>query len=154
MLFLSEDKKDQSKVPAPTGIMQFENGTLTKEQLDNLLNTTPFEITFIDENDTVRYFNKPEKVIFVRTKAIIGRKVQNCHPAKSLDTVTKIIESFKTGKKNLAEFWINMGSRMVHIRFFAVRDLVGKYLGTMEVVQDITDIQKLQGEKRLLDGQA
>ena len=80
--------------------------------------------------------------------------MQNCHPAKSLDTVTKIIESFKTGKKNLAEFWINMSNRMVHIRFFAVRDPVGKYLGTMEVVQDITDIQKLQGEKRLLDWQA
>ena len=99
MLFLSEDKKDQNEVPAPTGIMQFENGTLIKEQIDSLLNTLPVEITFIDENNTVRYFNKPEKIFFVRTKAIIGRKVQNCHPAKSLDTVTKIVESFKSGKK-------------------------------------------------------
>ena len=150
---MSEYKKDQSEVPEPTGIMQFENGTLTKEQLDSLLNTTPFEITFIDENDTVRYFNKPGKIIFVRTRAMVGRKVQNCHSAKSLDTVNKIVESFKTGKKNLAEFWINMNNRMVHIRFFAIRDPTGKYLGTMEIVQDITDIQKLQGEKRLLDWQ-
>ena len=141
----------QVQVPAPTGIMQFENGNLTKEQLDNLLNKLPVEITFIDENDTVRYFNKPEKIIFVRTKAIIGRKVQNCHPAKSLDTVTKIVESFKSGKKNSADFWINLSNRMIYIRFFAVRDLKGKYLGTMEVVQDVTEIQKLQGEKRLLD---
>jgi hypothetical protein len=154
MLFLSEEKKDQSEVPALTGIVKFENGILIKEQLEGLLNTLPVEITFIDENDTVRYFNKPEKIIFLRTKAIIGRKVKNCHPAKSLDTVIKIVESFKSGKKNLAEFWINMVNRKVHIRFFAVRDPVGKYLGAMEVVQDITDIQKLTDEKRLLDWQA
>jgi hypothetical protein len=89
----------------------------------------------------------------VRTKAIIGRKVQNCHPAKSLDTVNKIVESFKMGKKNSAEFWISLGNQIVHIRFFAVRDPQGKYLGTMEIVQDVTDIQKLQGEKHLLDWQ-
>ena len=153
LVLAPQEQVPQAQVPAPTGIMQFENGNLTKEQLDSLLNTLPVEITFIDENDTVRYFNKPEKIIFVRTKAIIGRKVQNCHPAKSLDTVNKIVESFKTGKKNSAEFWINIGSRIVHIRFFAVRDPQGKYLGTMEVVQDVTDIQKLQGEKRLLDWQ-
>ncbi len=139
------------QVPSPTGIMQFENGNLTKEQLDSLLNTLPIEITFVDENDTVRYFNKPEKIIFVRTKAIIGRKVENCHPPKSLGTVVKIVESFKSGKKNFAEFWINRANRMIHIRFFAVRDPSGKYLGTLEVVQDVTDIQKLQGEKRLLN---
>jgi hypothetical protein len=77
--------------------------------------------------------------------------VQNCHPAASLDTVNKIVESFKNGKKNQAEFWIDMAGRKIHIRFFAVRDPVGKYLGTMEVVQDVTDIQKLQGERRLLN---
>jgi DUF438 domain-containing protein len=93
----------------------------------------------------------PEKIIFVRTKAIIGRKVTNCHPAKSLDVVTKIVESFKSGKKNSAEFWINISNRMIHIRFFAVRNPKGKYLGTMEVVQEVTEIQKLQGETRLLD---
>ena len=151
---MSEEKKDQSEVPAATGIVRFENGTLIKNQLDVLLNTLPVEITFIDENDTVRYFNKPEKIIFLRTKAIIGRKVQNCHPPKSVDTVIKIVESFKSGKKNLAEFWINMGNRKVHIRFFAAKDQVGKYLGAMEVVQDITDIQKLKDEKRLLEWQA
>jgi PAS domain S-box-containing protein len=133
--------------------MQFENGNLTKEQLDGLLNALPVEVTFIDENDTVRFFNHPEKVIFVRSKAVIGRKVQNCHPAKSLDTVNAIVESFKSGKKNLAEFWIDMADRVVHIRFFAIRDLRGKYLGAMEVVQDVTEIQKLHGEKRLLDWQ-
>ena len=149
----SNKKANNPEEPTPTGFMQFENGILTKQQLDNLLNTLPLEITFIDENDNVCFFNKPEKIIFVRTKSIIGRKVQNCHPAASLDTVNNIVDSFKNGKKNQAEFWIELSGRTVHIRFFAVRDPDGKYLGTMEIVQDITDIQKLQGEKRLLDWQ-
>ena len=150
----STKKVDNPEVPTPTGFMQFENGILIKQQLDNLLNTLPLEITFIDANDVVCFFNKPEKIIFVRTKSIIGRKVQNCHPAASLDTVNKIVDSFKNGKKNQVEFWIELSGRKVLIRFFAVRDPDGKYLGTMEIVQDINDIQKLQGEKRLLEWQA
>ena len=153
VLILSTDKKDTATpaVPSPTGFMQFENGALTKQQLDSILNTLPLEITFINENDAVCFFNKPAKTIFVRAKSVIGRKVQNCHPSPSLDTVNKIVESFKNGTKNQVEFWIDMAGRKVHIRFFAVRASAGKYLGTMEVVQDVTDIQKLQGEKRLLD---
>ncbi|MCW4024613.1 MAG: PAS domain-containing protein [Candidatus Bathyarchaeota archaeon] len=145
------DDEKQQTVPSPTGFMQFENGALFKEQLAAMLNFLPVEITFIDENDTVRYFNQPQKMIFMRTKAIIGRKVQNCHPAKSLDTVNKIVESFKNGKKSLAEFWINLNNRIIYIRFYAIRNPAGKYLGTMEVVQDITEARALQGERRLLD---
>lgn len=125
-------------------------GSLTQTQLNPLLNMLPIEITFIDENDTVQYFNNPTKMIFIRTKEVIGRKFQNCHPAKSLDTVTKIVESFKSGKKDKAEFWINLHDRMLYIRFFAVR-VEGRYLGAVEVVQDVTEIRGLQGEKRLLD---
>jgi uncharacterized protein len=130
---------------------QLDFGSLTQTQLNPLLNILPIEITFIDENDTVQYFNNPQKMIFIRTKQVIGRKVQNCHPARSVDTVTKIIDSFKTHKKNRAEFWLNSHDRMLYVRFFAVRAAEGKYLGTVEVVQDITEIQRLQGEKRLLD---
>lgn len=157
---MAEDKKTtpapqretvQAQTQTPAGILQFETGSLTKEQLDGLLSALPVDITFVDANDTVRYFNKPEKRIFVRTKAVLGRKVQMCHPQKSLHVVNKIVESFKSGKKSVAEFWINLNNRFVHIRFFAVRDENGKYLGTMEVVQDLTDIKKLEGEKRLLD---
>jgi DUF438 domain-containing protein len=136
---------------APEGVLQFDTGSLTKEQLDGLLDTLPVDVTFVDANDTVRYFSKPETRIFVRTKAIIGRKVQMCHPEKSVHIVNKIVESFKTGKKNVAEFWINLNSRLIHIRYFAVRDKNGKYLGTLEVSQDLTDIKKLEGENRLLD---
>jgi uncharacterized protein len=150
---VSAPKKESPPVQAPIemGVVPFEFGSLSQTQLNPLLNTLPIEITFIDENDTVRYFNKPEKMIFVRTKSVIGRKVQNCHPAKSLDTVTRIVQSFKSGKKNVAEFWITLNGRMIYIRFFAVRNNQGKYLGTVEVVQDVTEIQKLKGERRLLD---
>ncbi|MGB9914135.1 MAG: DUF438 domain-containing protein [Candidatus Bathyarchaeales archaeon] len=139
-------------ISAPSeGILQFETGSLTKEELDGLLNTLPVDVTFVDANDMVKYFSKPDKRIFVRTKAVIGRKVQMCHPEKSVHVVNKILNAFKTGKKNHAEFWINLNNRLIHIRYFAVRDPNGKYLGTLEVSQDVTGIKKLEGERRLLD---
>jgi DUF438 domain-containing protein len=141
----------QAPTQAPEGILQFETGSLTKDQLDGLINALPIDITFIDANDTVRYFSKPEKRFFVRTKAVIGRKVHMCHPQKSFNVVNTILDSFKSGKKDVAEFWINLNARLIHIRFFAVRNNDGKYLGTMEVVQDITSIKQIEGERRLLD---
>ncbi len=90
-------------------------------------------------------------MIFIRTKNVIGKKVQNCHPQKSLDTVNRIVAAFKAGTKSHADFWITLNDHMIYIRFFAVRTTEGKYLGTVEVVQDVTDIRALQGERRLLD---
>jgi PAS domain S-box-containing protein len=149
---LAEHKKTtEPQTQAQEGALKFETGSLTKEQLDGVLNTLPVDITFVDTDDAVRYFNKPEKRIFMRPKAVLGRKVHMCHPQKSLHIVSKIVEFFKNGEKNVAEFWITLNNRFVHIRFFAVRDPDGKYLGTMEVVQDLTDIKKLEGERRLLD---
>ena len=134
--------------------LHFETGNLSKEEVEALLDTIPIDVSFIDVDDQVRYFNKAEKRIFVRTKAVLGRKVQMCHPQKSLHVVDKIVEAFKTGKKDVAEFWITIENRFVHIRFFAVRSKGGKYLGAVEVVQDVTDIKKLEGQKRLLDWKA
>ncbi len=144
-------KQKPEAVRAPEGLLQFETGTLSKDEIEAILNTLPVDVTFVDKEDAVRYFNKPEERIFVRTKAIIGRKVQKCHPQKSVHVVKKIVESFKSGKKDVAEFWIPKGGRLIHIRYLAVRDKDGKYLGTMEVTQDITDIKRIKGEKRLLD---
>ena len=144
-------QKEEKAVTAPEGVLQFETGTMSKEELEALLDSLPVDITFVDKDDSVKYFSKAEKRIFVRTKAIIGRKVQLCHPQKSIHIVNKIVESFKKGKKDVAEFWIPMNNRLIYIRYFAVRDKKGKYLGTMEVTQDITDIKKIEGEKRLLD---
>lgn len=134
--------------------LHFETGNLSKEEVEAVLDTIPIDVSFIDADDQVRYFNKAEKRIFVRTKAVLGRKVQMCHPQKSLHVVDKIVEAFKTGKKDVAEFWITIENRFVHIRFFAVRSKGGKYLGAVEVVQDVTDIKKLEGQKRLLDWKA
>ena len=131
--------------------LQFETGSLSKEEVETILDTLPVDISFIDNEDAVKYFNKLGERIFVRPKAVIGRKVQLCHPKKSVHIVNRILESFKTGKKDVAEFWIQMDNRVINIRYFAVRDKDGKYLGTMEVTQDITDIKKINGEKRLLD---
>jgi hypothetical protein len=133
------------------GTVQFETGRLTKEEIEAILDTVPLDISFVDANDQVKYFNKAEKRIFVRTKAVLGRKVQMCHPQKSIHVVNKIVEAFKTGKKDVAEFWMTLDNRFVHIRFFAVRDKNQRYLGTLEVVQDVTDIRKLEGQRKLLD---
>ena len=136
---------------APEGVLQFENGSLSKEEIEAVLDTLPIDVTFVDKDDAVKYFNKAERRIFVRTKSVIGRKVELCHPQKSVHIVTKIIKAFKDGKKDVAEFWITMGGKLIHIRYFAVRDQNKKYMGTLEVTQDLTDIKKIEGDKRLLD---
>ncbi len=128
-----------------------ETGALSRDEIEAILNTLPVDITFVDKKDAVKYFNKSEERIFVRTKAVIGRKVQQCHPQKSIHIVNKILDSFRSGKKDVAEFWIQKDNRLVQIRYFPVRNRDGKYMGTIEVTQDITDIKKIEGEKRLLD---
>jgi len=125
-------------------------GDLRKEVLDALLETLPVEISFVDESDTVRYFNKDGNRIFPRPPSVIGRKVQDCHPKKSLHKVNQILDDFKNNRRDVAEFWIDLHGRKVYIRYFAVRSKDGKYLGCLEVTQDITDIKKIEGEKRLL----
>lgn len=136
--------------PGREGIIHFETGALSKEEVEAILNTLPVDVTFVDKDDTVRYFNRSEERIFVRTKAVIGRKVQQCHPQKSIHIVNRILEDFKSGREDVAEFWINFKGRLIHIRYFAVRDRNGEYLGCLEVTQDITDIKRIEGEKRLL----
>lgn len=126
-------------------------GTLSHELLQHVLDTLPFDVTFVDADDRVRYFNKLGKRIFPRSPAAIGQPVQLCHPEASVDRVQRILDDFRAGTRDVAEFWIGHHGRLVHIRYFAVRDAAGTYEGCLEVVQDITDIQRLSGEKRLLD---
>ncbi|MBM3324114.1 MAG: DUF438 domain-containing protein [Calditrichaeota bacterium] len=135
---------------AAEGVLSFETGALSPEQIEAIFNSLPVDITFVDHEDTVRYYSASKERIFVRIPAVIGRKVQHCHPEKSLHLVNRILEDFKSGKRDVAEFWINMNGRLIHIRYFAVRGKGGEYLGCTEVTQDITDIQKIEGEKRLL----
>ena len=121
------------------------------ELLEAIFDALPLDVTFVDENDTVRYYSKHDERIFRRTPAVIGRQVQNCHPKDSLDEVNQVVDELKSGKRNVAEFWIDLKGRKVYIRYFVVRDKAGKYLGILEVTQDIADIQKITGQKRLLD---
>jgi PAS domain S-box-containing protein len=135
--------------PEAEGKVTFETGSLSREELEATLNALPVDITFVDREDTVRYFNQSEERIFPRTRAIIGRQVQLCHPQKSIHVVNRIVEDLRSGRRDVAEFWIQHQGRFVHIRYFAVHDEDGQYLGTLEVTQDISDIKKLDGEKRL-----
>jgi len=125
-------------------------GEIDKEILGAVLNTLPVEITFVDKDDTVRYFNKNGNRIFPRPPAVLGRRVQDCHPKKSLHKVNQILDDFKNNRRDSAEFWIDLNNRKIYIRYFAVRDKNRNYLGCLEASQDITEIQKIKGEKRLL----
>ncbi len=141
---LEEPTFEADEIVLPTG-------KFTLKELMAVLNTLPVDITFVDREDRVRYFSDSKERIFVRTKSVLGRKVQHCHPPQSVDVVEKILKSFKEGQRDSFDFWIEFKGNFVYIRYFAVRDKQGRYLGTLEVTQDIKEIRKLSGEKRLLN---
>ncbi len=140
---ISEITKLPGKIKLPTG-------SFSVEELMNVFNTMPFDLTFVDKDDTVRFFSEGPDRIFTRTKAILGRKVQNCHPPDSVHIVNQIVSDFKEGKQDRARFWINLRGRFVYIVYYAIRDENNSYLGTLEVTQDLTELRELQGERRLL----
>jgi hypothetical protein len=130
--------------------VRFPSGNLAFEQLLGIFNNLPVDITFVDAEDRVAFFSEGPERVFERSRAIIGRHVQNCHPPKSLATVERILADFRAGAQNVAEFWLQLGGKFVHIRYFAVRDEAGAYLGTLEVTQDLTRLRALEGDRRLL----
>lgn len=136
-------------VPDDGGRIVLPTGSISVRELGPLLNTLPLDITFVDADDTVRYFSRGKDRVFTRSRAIIGRKVQQCHPPASVGKVQKILDDFRSGAENAASFWINLKGRFVLIEYFALRDEKGAYLGTVEVSQDLTERKKLEGEKRL-----
>jgi DUF438 domain-containing protein len=141
----------QELLAEKVGSLNLDTGQLTAEQVNLLLTHLPVDISFVNENDEVVYYSATPDRLFPRSPGVIGRRIQNCHPPKSVDMVEKILSSFKAGTKDVAEFWIQMRGKVIHIRYFAVRDSAGKYRGCLEVSQDITQIQKITGQKRLLD---
>jgi len=147
---IAVEEPEVSEAEIKEGKVTFAIGELSIKEIEAIFNTLPVDITFIDKDDTVQYFSQSKERIFVRTKAVIGRKVQQCHPEKSIHIVNKILEDFKNHRKDMAEFWINYQGKYVYIRYFPVRDKDGNYLGCLEVTQDVSDIQKIKGEKRLL----
>ncbi len=145
------EKKEQLSVGGIGSRLQLDEGSMTPEQINLLLKFMPVDLTYVDENDRVIFYNRGEARVFPRSAGIIGREVRFCHPPKSVGTVLRILEEFKSGTKNEAAFWIRFKGRVIHIRYFAIRDREMNYKGVIEMSQDITDIQKLEGEQRLLD---
>jgi DUF438 domain-containing protein len=126
------------------------SGMLTPTELTAILNTIPFDVTFVDADDKVKYFSQGAERIFDRNRAILGRDVRLCHPPSSVNIVDTILEDFKSGRQDRAPFWIQLHGKFIHIEYFAVRDREGSYLGTLEVSQDLTEKRALEGEQRLL----
>jgi hypothetical protein len=135
---------------ASGGRIQMPTGSFSLEQLIAIFSTLPFDLTFVDKDDTVRYFAPGKERIFDRSRAILGRKVQYCHPPKSVRIVNQIVKDFKAGEQERARFWINLGGKLIYICYYAVRDSRGDYLGTLEVTQDLSEVRSLEGEQRLL----
>ena len=148
-----KDDKKRRKIDLATDAIYFEEGYLTPNQINLIFKHLPLDITYVDENDKVIFYNNGDDRIFPRSPGIIGREVKFCHPPKSVDNVLKILEEFKEGSKDSAEFWINFKNNFIHIRFFAIRDKDRNYKGVMEITQNVSDIKALEGERRILDWQ-
>jgi len=145
---------DQDSESATTsvgnGTIQLPSGSFTAKEIMAILNTVSVDMTFVDKNDKVKYFTQGNHRIFTRSRSIINRDVRLCHPPGSVHIIEKILEDFKSGKASHAPFWIQMKGKFIHIEYYALRDENGKYMGTLEVSQDLTDLRKLEGEQRIL----
>ncbi|MDD5088878.1 MAG: DUF438 domain-containing protein, partial [bacterium] len=144
---IAGDVAEQGRVTLPTG-------SLSVAELFSLLSALPVELTFVDKEDTVRFFSLGRAPVFDRNRTIIGRKVQLCHPPKSVHIVNQILDDFRGGKQDKAEFWLAMGPKFVYISYWAVRSEGGEYLGTIEMTMDVARLRKLEGEQRLLNYKA
>jgi hypothetical protein len=145
----SKVPNDPLQVPIERA-MVFPTGHLTLDQLQGVFAALPVDLTFVDADDRVAFYSEGPHRVFARSKTIIGRKVQHCHPPRSVEIVDRILEDFRSGTHDVAEFWIEFHGRFVHIRYFAVRSAEGAYQGCLEVTQDVTSIRALTGERRLL----
>ncbi len=146
----SQDNKKR-ELDLSTEASHYDEGFLTPEQVNMIFKFLPIDITYVDENDRVVFYNRGEERVFPRSAGIIGREVRYCHPPKSVDQVLRILEEFKKGTQDVADFRIHFKGRFILIRYFAVRDNDGTYRGVLEMSQDITNIKEMEGEQRLLD---
>jgi DUF438 domain-containing protein len=147
----SEDTTKRKLPFSLDGRIKLNEGWMLPQQLDLMLQFMPVDITYVDENDIVIFYNRGDKRVFPRSAGIIGREVKFCHPPKSVDQVLRILEEFKAGRKDEAEFWIEFKGKFIHIRYFAIRDEHNIYKGVIEMSQDVTHIRELKGQQRLLD---
>jgi DUF438 domain-containing protein len=143
-------ENDDSPVATEGSTIKLPSGSFTAGEIMAILNTIPVDMTFVDKNDKVKYFTQGKERIFARSRTIINRDVRLCHPPGSVHVIEKILEDFKSGKADHAPFWIQMHGKFIHIEYFALRDERGEYLGTLEFSQDLSDLRKLEGERRIL----
>jgi PAS domain S-box-containing protein len=146
----AKEEKEKLANEDSDGYIKFDTGILKAKEISAVFDHLPVDITFVDKDGVVKYFSNSKERIFVRTKAVIGRKVQNCHPPASMHVVEQVVEDLKSGKKEYEDFWIKMDNLYILIRYFAVRDENGEFIGTLEVSQNIKPIQDITGEKRLI----
>ncbi|NLL81039.1 MAG: DUF438 domain-containing protein [Tissierellia bacterium] len=144
-------KKEEKQGLTEGGYVKFETGILSTKELNLILNNLPGDFTFVDKDNIVKYFSNSKDRIFARTKAVIGRAVENCHPPASVNVVDQIINDFKSGKKDKESFWLTRGDLFVLIQYFAIRDDDGEFVGVLEHSQDVAPIRALTGEKRLVE---
>lgn len=148
----NEEAKPAKPVAAASdnvGDIPMSLGRLSPAEINGIFNTVPFDMTFVDADDKVKFVTQGTERIFDRPPSVINRPVHLCHPPQSVDVVLDIVSDLRNGVKEHEDFWIQFREKFIHIRYFAVKDPMGKFLGTLEVTQDITDIQSLIGEKRL-----
>ena len=131
-------------------VLDVATGKLTLEQINLLLRHLPVDLSYVDENELVRFYSDTPHRIFPRSANVIGREVKNCHPAKSVHIVEEIVEKFRSGEQNQAEFWINKPGLFIYVIYTAVRDENGKFRGVLEMMQDCTHIRELEGSRTLL----
>lgn len=151
-LSLGDTSQAEYKVEDNTNDPEFvalSMGALSTTEINAIFNTVPVDMTFVDADNKVKWVSQGKERIFDRPFSVIGRPIDLCHPPQSVDIVLKIVDDLRSGKKDHEDFWINFKGQFVYIRYFAVRDAQGNYLGTLEVSQQIDDIRNLEGEKRL-----
>ena len=131
-------------------VLDVATGKLTLEQINLLFRHLPVDLSYVDENELVKFYSDTPHRIFPRSANVIGREVKNCHPAKSVHVVEEIVEKFRSGEQNQAEFWINKPGLFIYVIYTAVRDENGKFRGVLEMMQDCTHIRELEGSRTLL----
>lgn len=149
--FVDRYREDQNKTTVNEDQLTFKTGSLSYKQLVKVLNNLPLEVTFIDETDSFVYFNESATKYFPRTQSALGRHVLNCHPPKSQGIVTGLLTDFKAGRKDSQTMWFSKGDLFLVVTYVAIRDEDGTYMGTLEYVQEVSEIKKMQGDKRTAD---
>lgn len=147
---LMEKHRLSASPKASEKVLDVSQGKLTLEQINLIYKHIPVDLSFVDENELVKFYNDTKHRIFPRSPGVIGRKVENCHPRESVDIVKQIVEAFKSGEKDQAEFWLEIADQFIYILFVAVRDENKNFKGVLEVMQDVTRIRSLTGSQRLL----